>query len=177
MLCTEIVSDIQNNFCTEHVLPCSAKRRASDKDLPVSVLMILYNFFNEAVFLLDWEKSLNLTQLTKIIEIVGTLSISLLFSQIYSLEIAFSIKTTGHRPLFYLLLSRAQTLSLLSRKLQRKKIVAAHSCTQPKNYETKKAFLCRPHCNNLQSRKTANIFFLRAGLHIMLCGINVAKCK
>ena len=35
MLCTEIVSDIQNNFCTQHVLPCSAKRRASDKDLPV----------------------------------------------------------------------------------------------------------------------------------------------
>ena len=36
MLCTEIVSDIQNNFCPKHVLPCSAKRRASDKDLPVS---------------------------------------------------------------------------------------------------------------------------------------------
>ena len=35
MLCTEIVYDIQNNFCTQHVLPCSAKRRASDKDLPL----------------------------------------------------------------------------------------------------------------------------------------------
>ena len=39
MLCTEIVSDIQNNFCTQHVLPmfspCSSKRRGSDKDLPV----------------------------------------------------------------------------------------------------------------------------------------------
>ena len=37
---TEIVSDIQNNFCTQHVLfsPCSAKRRASDKDLPVATL-------------------------------------------------------------------------------------------------------------------------------------------
>ena len=42
MLCTEIVSDIQNNFCTQHVLQnigrtlfslCSAKRRASDKNL------------------------------------------------------------------------------------------------------------------------------------------------
>ena len=30
MLCTEIVSDIQNNFCTP------AKRRVSDKDLPVT---------------------------------------------------------------------------------------------------------------------------------------------
>ena len=36
MLCTEIVSDIQNNFCTYNMFsPCSAKRRASDKDLPV----------------------------------------------------------------------------------------------------------------------------------------------
>ena len=59
MLCTEIVSDIQNNLCTQHVLPmfelgifrywtCNsmnnlssycglvdAKMRASDKDLPV----------------------------------------------------------------------------------------------------------------------------------------------
>ena len=39
MLCTETVSDIQNNFCIQLVynmfLPCSAKRRASDKDLPV----------------------------------------------------------------------------------------------------------------------------------------------
>ena len=31
MLCTGIVSDIQNNFCTQLVL----QRRASDKDLPV----------------------------------------------------------------------------------------------------------------------------------------------
>ena len=36
MLCTEIVFDIQNNFCTQHVLPsCSPEIRASDKDLPV----------------------------------------------------------------------------------------------------------------------------------------------
>ena len=35
MLCTEIVFDIQKNLCTQHVLPCSAKIRTSDKDLPV----------------------------------------------------------------------------------------------------------------------------------------------
>ena len=36
MLCTEIVFVIQNNFCTQHVHgECSAKRRASDKGLPV----------------------------------------------------------------------------------------------------------------------------------------------
>ena len=35
MLCTEIVSDIQNNVFS----PCSEKRRPSDKDLP------LRNFF------------------------------------------------------------------------------------------------------------------------------------
>ena len=38
MLCAEIVSDIQNNFCTQvHNMfsPCSTKRRASDKDLHV----------------------------------------------------------------------------------------------------------------------------------------------
>ena len=33
MLCTEIVFDIQNNFSM--FSPCSAKRRAYDKDLPV----------------------------------------------------------------------------------------------------------------------------------------------
>ena len=37
MLCTEIVSDIQNNFCTSHVLPMFCKKKASDKDLPVFV--------------------------------------------------------------------------------------------------------------------------------------------
>ena len=36
MLCTEIVSDIQNNFLHNMFSPCSAKRRASDKDLPVT---------------------------------------------------------------------------------------------------------------------------------------------
>ena len=41
MLCTEIVSDIQNNFFTQDN-PCSAKRRASDKDLPV-ILSADYN--------------------------------------------------------------------------------------------------------------------------------------
>ena len=35
MICTEIVSDIQNNFCTQHVLPMFWKKRVSDKDLPV----------------------------------------------------------------------------------------------------------------------------------------------
>ena len=36
MLCTEIDFDIQNNLYTQHVSPpCSAKIRASDKDLPV----------------------------------------------------------------------------------------------------------------------------------------------
>ena len=34
ILCTEIVSDIQNNMFS----PCSAKRRASDKDLPVHMI-------------------------------------------------------------------------------------------------------------------------------------------
>ena len=35
MLGTEIVSDIQNNFVYNMFSPCSSKRRASDKDLPV----------------------------------------------------------------------------------------------------------------------------------------------
>ena len=35
MMYTKIVFDIQNNFCTQHVLPMFCKRRASDKDLPV----------------------------------------------------------------------------------------------------------------------------------------------
>ena len=35
MLCTEIVTDIQNNFVHNMFFPSSAKRRASDKDLPV----------------------------------------------------------------------------------------------------------------------------------------------
>ena len=34
-MCTEIVSDIQNIFLHNMFSPCSAKRRASDKDLPV----------------------------------------------------------------------------------------------------------------------------------------------
>ena len=33
--CTEIVSDIQNNFLLNMFSPCSAKIRTSDKDLPV----------------------------------------------------------------------------------------------------------------------------------------------
>ena len=28
MLCTEIVSDIQNNFCTQHVLPLFCKKKS-----------------------------------------------------------------------------------------------------------------------------------------------------
>ena len=35
MLGTEIVSDIKNNFCTQHVLPMFCKKGASDRDLPV----------------------------------------------------------------------------------------------------------------------------------------------
>ena len=37
MLCTEIVSEIQNIFVHNMFSPCSAKRRASDKDLPVHI--------------------------------------------------------------------------------------------------------------------------------------------
>ena len=35
MLCTEIVSDIQDIFLHNMFSPCCAKRRVSDKDLPV----------------------------------------------------------------------------------------------------------------------------------------------
>ena len=36
MLCTEIVFDILNNLCSQHVLPMFCKKkRASDKDLSV----------------------------------------------------------------------------------------------------------------------------------------------
>ena len=49
MLCTEIVSDIQKKNCTQHVLhmfsTCSAKRRASDKDLPVQDVLYFFYFF------------------------------------------------------------------------------------------------------------------------------------
>jgi hypothetical protein len=34
---TEIVLDIHNNFCTQHVLPMFCKKRASGKDLPVTL--------------------------------------------------------------------------------------------------------------------------------------------
>ena len=44
MLCTEIVSDIQDNFCT-HVLPMFCKKRASDKDLPVIRSLVLKYLF------------------------------------------------------------------------------------------------------------------------------------
>ena len=37
MLCTELVSDIQNIFYTKCSPPCSAKRKAFDKDLPVKI--------------------------------------------------------------------------------------------------------------------------------------------
>ena len=81
MLCTEIVSDIQNNFCTQHVLPrfelgvfmyraCNsmnnllsycglvdAKIRASDKDLPVR-----YHIF------FDINKTSNITYFTKYLD-------------------------------------------------------------------------------------------------------------
>ena len=67
MLCTKIVLNVRNNFCTQHVLPrfefgsfmywtCNlmnnllsycglvdAKTRASDKDLPVSLFITLNN--------------------------------------------------------------------------------------------------------------------------------------
>ena len=41
MLCTEIVFDIQNSV-HNMFSPCSAKRRASDKDLPVYIIIVLY---------------------------------------------------------------------------------------------------------------------------------------
>ena len=57
MLCIEIVSDIQNNFCTQ----CSAKRRASDKDLPVlresdgrSFWMFLIIWSSFKIWISDW---------------------------------------------------------------------------------------------------------------------------
>ena len=49
MLCTEIVFDIQNNFCIQLVSQCSAKRRASDKDLPV---------LSRAIKIVKWKKQL-----------------------------------------------------------------------------------------------------------------------
>ena len=35
MLCTDIIFDIQTNCVHNMFFPCSVKRRASDKDLPV----------------------------------------------------------------------------------------------------------------------------------------------
>ena len=35
ILCSEIVFDIQNNFCTKHVLPMFCKKKSFNKDLPV----------------------------------------------------------------------------------------------------------------------------------------------
>ena len=44
ILCTDIVSDIQNHFCTQHVLPMLCqKKRASDKDLPDWPVQIDWN--------------------------------------------------------------------------------------------------------------------------------------
>ena len=51
MLHTEIVSDIQNNFVHNMISPCSAKRRASDKDLPVNGLL---NFIKRMGFQNQW---------------------------------------------------------------------------------------------------------------------------
>ena len=72
MLCTKIVLNVRNNFCTQHVLPrfelgifmywnCNsmnnlssycgsvdAKIRAPDKDLPVHTTWTLMEFWNEA---------------------------------------------------------------------------------------------------------------------------------
>ena len=42
MLCTEIVSDIQKIFVHNMFSPYSAKRRASDKDLPVPNIEITF---------------------------------------------------------------------------------------------------------------------------------------
>ena len=41
-MCTEIVSDIQNNFCTQNVLPMFWKKKTSGKDLPVSRAALEY---------------------------------------------------------------------------------------------------------------------------------------
>ena len=38
--------DIQINLCTQHVFPCSAKIRASDKDLPVSTIPTEFFLFD-----------------------------------------------------------------------------------------------------------------------------------
>ena len=44
MLCTEIDSDIQNNFCTQHILPMFCKKKSSDKDLPVFTYSPLFRW-------------------------------------------------------------------------------------------------------------------------------------
>ena len=51
--CIEIVSDFQNNFCTNMVSPCSAKTKASDKDLPVQERNSLNSLFCTTVKLLS----------------------------------------------------------------------------------------------------------------------------
>ena len=43
MLCIEIVSDIQNNFGTQHVLPVFCKKKSFDKDLPLPCNYWLHN--------------------------------------------------------------------------------------------------------------------------------------
>ena len=43
MLCTEIVSDIHDMFVYNMFSPCSAKRRAPDKDLPVLTAKLAQN--------------------------------------------------------------------------------------------------------------------------------------
>ena len=46
MMCTETVSDIQFSILVHNMFsPCSAKRRASDKDLPVHYLFSLNIYF------------------------------------------------------------------------------------------------------------------------------------
>ena len=56
MLYTEIASDIQNNFCTQHFLPMFCKKKtASDKDKPVLIRIIKKNTFLNIVSLLRVE--------------------------------------------------------------------------------------------------------------------------
>jgi hypothetical protein len=49
MLCTEIVSDIQKNLCTQPISPCSAKRKAPEQDLTVLYAKYL-SVFMEILF-------------------------------------------------------------------------------------------------------------------------------
>ena len=57
MLCTEIVSDIQINFCTQHVLPLFGKKKSfwqrftcNDKTISVVCTSSIYTFLISAIY-------------------------------------------------------------------------------------------------------------------------------